>query len=614
MEEKKRLRGAIYARVSTSLQEYNRQITELEKVAESKNIDIIYKFEEVVSGYSDNRSEFKKLMSLTKDDVDVVLIWEYSRLGRKSSEMAVALNYFIEQKINLYIHTLRLSTLNECGDIDITGKILLGIVGVFSEEEGRLIRERTKAGKRDSVLTKGNAHSSKIPFGYCKEDKKLKIDPITSPIVREIFEKTVEGMSSYKITRYLNSKGILNEGKKFTTAMVNYLLNNKIYIGELEYGKKKGEIVYLTKPELQIISNTLWEQTQLAKKNNKMIRSLSDRSGRYLLQGLMVCPECGRKLCYENNSKKKSRYKCSSTFEDFKVGNKKICSTKTYTSEQIEEVIMNCCRPKISMAYSIQYNKELRSKVEDECRIIEEQIKEDENTLSTYQDNLTTALEKLYTVKSSSVLTSYQKSIEILTKNIENLEEKIISEKDQLRFCAKKLNRYTINETNKEWDDYDLLHNSVNSITPYSDSDTRDTLFIVDLKNNRPFYIFYSPFKGYYSVSEITTEEDIQPEIELDESLIDEEVVNQENAMDYVSYIESNRKEYEDLRKWSIKNLIDNKNKYPKNLLTNYFDTKRRVGIINGVEYTLKDYIHYNHLLGNKVIFGRGLNYPKYKK
>ena len=78
------MRGAIYSRVSTLDQDYNRQTNELKEYAKYMSIEITHVFEEKESGFNDDRPEFAKLKELTKDDIDIVLVWELSRLSRRS--------------------------------------------------------------------------------------------------------------------------------------------------------------------------------------------------------------------------------------------------------------------------------------------------------------------------------------------------------------------------------------------------------------------------------------------------------------------------------------------------------------------------------------------------
>ena len=96
-------KAAIYARVSTDGQEYQRQIVELQKFAERSNMEVKYVFEEKQSGFNSERPEYNKLMALTKEDIDIVLLWELSRLSRKSIEIQSDIEKLTNKGINVYI-------------------------------------------------------------------------------------------------------------------------------------------------------------------------------------------------------------------------------------------------------------------------------------------------------------------------------------------------------------------------------------------------------------------------------------------------------------------------------------------------------------------------------
>ena len=78
------MKGAIYSRVSTDNQEYKRQTEELSEYAKRNGIEIIHVFEEKESGFNKDRPQFKKLCKLTKEDIDIVLVYELSRISRRA--------------------------------------------------------------------------------------------------------------------------------------------------------------------------------------------------------------------------------------------------------------------------------------------------------------------------------------------------------------------------------------------------------------------------------------------------------------------------------------------------------------------------------------------------
>ena len=74
------MRGAIYSRVSTEIQDYGKQTDELKDYAARNNIEVKYIFEEKVSGFKDDRTEFQKLEKLTKNYFSVGIIQAFSKV------------------------------------------------------------------------------------------------------------------------------------------------------------------------------------------------------------------------------------------------------------------------------------------------------------------------------------------------------------------------------------------------------------------------------------------------------------------------------------------------------------------------------------------------------
>ena len=70
------MKGAIYSRVSTEQQDYSKQTNELKDYAKRNGIEVVYVFEEKESGFNNNRPEFEKLRKLTKQDIDIILVWK----------------------------------------------------------------------------------------------------------------------------------------------------------------------------------------------------------------------------------------------------------------------------------------------------------------------------------------------------------------------------------------------------------------------------------------------------------------------------------------------------------------------------------------------------------
>ena len=111
----------IYARVSTVIQDYDRQIDELKDYAKRMNYQVVRIFSEKVSGAKKvaERNALSELLDYVRNSkVDKVLIYECSRLSRRIVDFLQVIEELNEQKVSLYIHQNGLETLLEDGSIN----------------------------------------------------------------------------------------------------------------------------------------------------------------------------------------------------------------------------------------------------------------------------------------------------------------------------------------------------------------------------------------------------------------------------------------------------------------------------------------------------------------
>ena len=89
----------------------------------------------------EKRPAFDKLHpDTTRRKFDVVMAWSVDRLGRSLQDLVVFLNHLQETKVDLFLHQQGLDTTTS------SGRAMLDVVGVFSEFERSIIRERVLAG------------------------------------------------------------------------------------------------------------------------------------------------------------------------------------------------------------------------------------------------------------------------------------------------------------------------------------------------------------------------------------------------------------------------------------------------------------------------------------
>lgn len=142
-------RVIIYARVSTAIQDYDRQIDELKDYAKRMSYQVVKTFSEKVSGAKKvaDRNALSELLDYVRNNkVDKVLIYECSRLSRRIVDFLQVIEELNEQKVSLYIHQNGLETLLEDGSVNPITSLVLGIIAQFNSMERGLIRSRMESG------------------------------------------------------------------------------------------------------------------------------------------------------------------------------------------------------------------------------------------------------------------------------------------------------------------------------------------------------------------------------------------------------------------------------------------------------------------------------------
>ncbi|MBN1415654.1 MAG: recombinase family protein [Bacteroidales bacterium] len=142
-------RVCIYSRVSKETGDYQRQISELKKIADERNYDIVEIIGEKISGglKNEDRPGIEKMMNLVREGkIDKVLVWEASRISRIGFQAARIINELNEHGVSLYIKTYNLETLDENGEVNALAQFMLTLLNEFSSVERNAIKLRLQSG------------------------------------------------------------------------------------------------------------------------------------------------------------------------------------------------------------------------------------------------------------------------------------------------------------------------------------------------------------------------------------------------------------------------------------------------------------------------------------
>jgi DNA invertase Pin-like site-specific DNA recombinase len=140
---------ALFVRVSTKQQVYDRQVNDLITYANRQNHTIVATIHEQVSGstsYKD-RPAMQELLSLAKSgQVEKILVTEVSRLGRKTSDILRIIEFLTEQKISVFILNYNLETLLPNKKLNPVASILFTLLAEFSRLEKETLKDRIISG------------------------------------------------------------------------------------------------------------------------------------------------------------------------------------------------------------------------------------------------------------------------------------------------------------------------------------------------------------------------------------------------------------------------------------------------------------------------------------
>lgn len=143
------MKTIIYSRVSTQGQDYSRQIDELRVYAISQSWTVDAIFAEKISGAkkNDERLELSRMMDyIGAHQVDKVLIWELSRLGRNTIEVLKTIELLNEAKVSLFIKNYNIETLDADGKPNVMAQFLITILAEIARMERSTIKERMDSG------------------------------------------------------------------------------------------------------------------------------------------------------------------------------------------------------------------------------------------------------------------------------------------------------------------------------------------------------------------------------------------------------------------------------------------------------------------------------------
>ena len=406
------MKAVIYARYSSDNQREESiegQLRECKEYADKNGITILCSYiDRALSAKTDNRPEFQKMVQdSAKGLFDTVLVWKLDRFARNRYDSA-------HYKAVLRRNGVKVVSATENISDGPEGIILESMLEGMAEYYSAELAQKINRDLTENAL-KGKNNGGGIPLGYqLTDDQHLRIDPLTAPIVREIYQRYAEGETVRSIITSLNERHILTQKQKPSRPnSLHSVLCNRKYIGEYRY---KDIIIPDGVPS--IIPKDLFERVQMRVEKNKRTPARAKAEEEYLLTTKLFCGHCGRMMIGESGKSHTGAiyryYKCSGAKR--KLG----CRKKAVKKDWIE------C---IAVQYTIQrvFQDELIAQIAD--KLVELQNTED-NTLPLLRKQLADTnrgIENMLNAIQQGILTNSTKErLEELEKLREDLKASIL--------------------------------------------------------------------------------------------------------------------------------------------------------------------------------------------
>jgi DNA invertase Pin-like site-specific DNA recombinase len=164
----------IFARVSTSIQDYDRQVNELTTLAQRNGWSVEAVFSEKISGAKKNneRKELSRMIEYVQaHHISKVAVLSLDRLGRDTLEVLKVIEQFNKLGISLYIQNYGIETLTENGEVNPMSQFLITILAEVARMERMTIRERVESGYKNYRANGGKVGRKE---GYRKSEADMR--------------------------------------------------------------------------------------------------------------------------------------------------------------------------------------------------------------------------------------------------------------------------------------------------------------------------------------------------------------------------------------------------------------------------------------------------------
>lgn len=348
---------------------YRQHIDEFESVAEY--------VDDGHTGTDANREDFQRLLAdVMSGKINCVIVKDLSRFARNYSDAGSLIdNLFVQMGVRFISLA---ENVDSYKDPDSVSSIIVPITNVMNDnycyQTSKKIRQVFDYKRRN-----GQYIGSFAPYGYLKDPKdkhQLIVDPDAAEIVKLIYDLTLQGMTRRAIVHHLNDHGIpspttyrrqkglpnscsVSDSPMWGDRILNIILSNPIYTGELVQGRRRvksykvhqieavpeEEWVRVPDTHEAIIERETFEKVQALLKRDT--RSSPRSKELHLFSGFLRCADCGKAIT-RSQSGKNVYYACST----YKNRSRLACSMHSIKHERLEAAVLFAVQQQVHLAVS----------------------------------------------------------------------------------------------------------------------------------------------------------------------------------------------------------------------------------------------------------------------
>lgn len=332
-------RAVIYARYSSENQREESiegQIRECKEYAERNHISVIDIYvDRALSAKTDDRPDFQRMVKeSSKRQFEVIIVWKLDRFDRNRYDSA---HYKQILKKNGVKVVSAKENISEGSEGILMESMLEGMAEYYSAN----LSENIHRGQKENAL-QGKNNGGGIPLGYLLgDDQKLRIDPLTAPVVLEIFQRYADGETTREIVESLSARGLrTKQDKPFMMNSFTTVLKNRKYIGEYQY-----QDVVIPGGVPAIVPEEMFNKVQARLEKNRRAPARAKAEEEYLLTTKLFCGRCRRMMVGESGASHTGQvyyyYKCGS------AKRKKGCKKKAVRKDWLENEVIRLIRQNV---------------------------------------------------------------------------------------------------------------------------------------------------------------------------------------------------------------------------------------------------------------------------